>query len=312
MEFRSLKCFVWVAELGSISRAAKELAIVQPALSRHIQRLEEELGVTLFTRLPRGVQLTTSGRQFLEYARSILRQLEDAKREVSTSAARLRRQVVLGLPGSLTPVVIPGCLERFQRDLPEVWVRVVEGSSTLLYDRLLSGHLDVAVLSNPQSTKLLRVDPLFAEPIVVLTPPDPSGSKRVYTMAEVIGIPLWLTTGLRRILDEQFGRFGKKTLVASEIDSIETIRRLLLRGSGVTMMPVSIFRDDIESGRLSAFPVIDVSLHRLVVLARTGSGKGSTTIDHVAAFLKQEATALTNRGAFSVLPGMQYAPAHHG
>ena len=87
MELRALKSFVRVADLGSITRAAIELAIVQPALSRQIQRIEEELGAALLTRLPRGVQLTSAGRQFLEHARRILELLgKEVDRGVITSA----------------------------------------------------------------------------------------------------------------------------------------------------------------------------------------------------------------------------------
>lgn len=303
MDFRSLNCFVSVAELGSISRAADQLAIVQPAVSRHIQRLEKELGVTLLFRLPRGVQLTPAGRLFLEKARDILNRVEDARKEVATVAAAPRGTLVIGLPGSLAPVVIPACLERFRTALPDLSIQVVEGPTALLYERLVSGRLDLAILSNPQTTKLLTVHAFCAEPIVVVTPPHMLGERLSCAFAELASQPLWLTTGLHSIVDAQLRQVGFKTLVAAEIDSVETIRRLLLRGSGMTLMPVSIVRDDVESGRLSAYALVDVSLFRVLVLARNRRRKGRAAADQVAAILRQETDTLVRQGIFNVTPG---------
>src|SRR3954466_5168203 len=79
MDIRDLKCFILTAELGSITRASGELGIVQSALSRKIQTIEDELGCTLFNRLPRGIQLTPAGRRFLERARRVVREVDFAR-----------------------------------------------------------------------------------------------------------------------------------------------------------------------------------------------------------------------------------------
>src|SRR5687767_3488615 len=110
MDLRSLSCFVTVAALGNISRAADKLAIVQPAVTRHIQRLEQELGATLFLRVPRGVQLTPAGRLLLENARDILNRVENTRAQVATLATVPRGRLVIGMPASLAPIVIPACI----------------------------------------------------------------------------------------------------------------------------------------------------------------------------------------------------------
>ena len=84
MDIRALKCFIWTAELGNITRAAVELGLVQSALSRKLQALEQELGAPLLVRLPRGIQLTPAGQQFLGRARRILRELESARSDISS------------------------------------------------------------------------------------------------------------------------------------------------------------------------------------------------------------------------------------
>ena len=83
MELKSIRFFMTVATCGNITRAAEQLGIVQPALTRHIKQLEDEFGVRMFSRLPRGVQLTTAGREFLEYSRRIVDEVERARHELT-------------------------------------------------------------------------------------------------------------------------------------------------------------------------------------------------------------------------------------
>ncbi len=117
MELRHLRYFVSVAEGGSISRAAEKLFVAQPALSAQIRQLEDEMGVTLFVRLPRGVRLTPAGESFLEDARAILGRVRQATLRASEKQSGQRRTLRLGLVPSTTHSVLPGLLKRL-RDSP--------------------------------------------------------------------------------------------------------------------------------------------------------------------------------------------------
>src|SRR5258708_20106982 len=103
MELRSLHYFVRIAELGSITRASAHLHIAQPALTRHVQRLEEELDITLFTRANRGVRLTEGGQKLLESAQRILRDLGPAGHEIRAPQAHPPGKILL----ALTPTFFP-------------------------------------------------------------------------------------------------------------------------------------------------------------------------------------------------------------
>ena len=107
MELRSLHYFVRVAELGSITRAAAHLHLAQPALTRHVQRLEEELGVALFTRANRGVRLTEAGEKLLDSAVRILRDIERTGDEIRTQDAHPSGRIILGITPTLCPVLVP-------------------------------------------------------------------------------------------------------------------------------------------------------------------------------------------------------------
>src|SRR2546423_13957377 len=110
MELRSIEYFVQIAEEGSITRAADKLGIAQPALTRRIKQLEEELGAPLLVRLPRGVRLSASGRDFLEHARKVLVEVSRARDQVRGNARSVKGRVVIGTSPTLAPLLLPGCV----------------------------------------------------------------------------------------------------------------------------------------------------------------------------------------------------------
>ena len=119
MELRSLAYFVRIAELGSITRAAAHLRVAQPALTRQVQRLEEELGAPLFTRVNRGVRLTEAGQRLLDGATRILRDVERTSDEIRAHDAFPSGRIVLGITPTLCPVLAPdrssACASSFPR-----------------------------------------------------------------------------------------------------------------------------------------------------------------------------------------------------
>ena len=152
MDLRQLTTFMQVAELGSLSKASDRLRIVQPALSRQIRLLEEELKVTLFTRHGRGMVLTHAGELLRVRAGSILRQIEETRADLSLEAGTVRGQVILGVPPTVGDVLATRLVERFLHRFPEVRLRVVTAFSGYLLEWLHSGEIDMAVIRNAPRT----------------------------------------------------------------------------------------------------------------------------------------------------------------
>ncbi len=300
MDMRALKCFVWTAELGSITRASSELGIVQSALSRKIQHIEEELGATLFTRLPRGIQLTPAGRQFLEHARRILREVDFAKSELKDHPLSVEGAVTLGLSPTLAPIVAPGCVEHVRRYLPGIALKVVEGFSSALLDPLLSGRIDIAVLTNPPRSSSLRQEPVVSEEVVVVTAPGARGIRPFYTVEELCREPVIVTSSFRTVVDEQLRKLGKQLTPSMEIDSVEAIRRIVIKGNAVSIMPASTYQEDIKAGRLEAFHIADANIHRLLVICSPLEGRSTQAIQQVVEALAQQFSALAEEGAFRI------------
>jgi LysR family nitrogen assimilation transcriptional regulator len=298
MELRSIQYFVQVADEGSITRTADKIGIAQPALTRHIKQLEAELGTQLLLRLPRGVRLTTSGRDFLEHARTIILEVSRASANVRGKTQAPRGRVVMGTSPTLAPLLLPGCIARARQQCPTVTLKVVEGFSPQLLDSLLTGRLDVAIMTNPPRSTALALTPLISEPLVVISPPGARGTRDAFSLAELSATPLILTDGLRTLIEQQLAAFGLVLRVEAEIDSVEAIRRLLISGVGTTIMPVSTFHGEISSGEVVAHSIEDANLHRILILARPVAEARSAAIDEIEHVIRAEMAVLLEAGIF--------------
>ncbi len=171
MELRHLRYFVATAEERSITRAAERLWIAQPGLSTQIRRLESELGIRLFERHTRGVDLTAAGELFLSRARETLAAADRALSTGRSLEAGTIGTVRLGLAAETPAAVVPALLAAFSRDRPEVDVTVLESYAGTVLRDLRDGRLDAMIApSSFASAELLSV-PLASEPWVVLVGP---------------------------------------------------------------------------------------------------------------------------------------------
>jgi LysR family nitrogen assimilation transcriptional regulator len=303
MELRSIQYFVQVADEGSITRTADKIGIAQPALTRHIQHLEAELGTQLLTRLPRGVRLTTSGRDFLDYARTIVLDVSRAREHVRGKAKAARGTVVMGTSPTLAPLLLPGCVARAREHCPAVTLKVSEGFSPQLLDALLAGRLHIAVMTNPPRTTSLALTPLCSEPLVVVAAPGARGTRHAFSMTELAATPFIMTVGIRTLVEQQLAAFGVGLTVEAEVDSVETIRRLLTSGVGMSIMPVSAFHEEIRAGRLTASPIEGANLHRLLILAHPAAESRSAAIGEIEHIVRAEMARLIEAGVFRMPAG---------
>ncbi|MCS6891941.1 MAG: LysR family transcriptional regulator [Rhodovarius sp.] len=300
ISLREVEMVLRVAELGSISRAAGALNIVQPALSRHIQKIEAAFGAALFQRLPRGVRLTPAGQAFLEHGRRMLREWQRA-REAIAEGRSAEGAVVLGLSPSVAPVLLPDLVDRLRAEAPGVRLAVREAFSPALFHALLQAEVDLAVLTNPPPARALSITPLVAEPIVLLSRPGTRPGQAKVGLAELQRLPVLISAGIRRIVEEQLIAHGARLAVDLEIDSLEAIRRMALRGGRTAMMPVSTFRPDLDTGALEASEVAGVHLHRLLVIAeRAGRPPPNPAEAAVQRAIRHCVERLADAGSFAV------------
>ena len=172
IELRRLRAFVTVVEEGNITRAAERLFIQQPPLTRLLQGLEDELGVTLLQRLPRGVRVTEAGGVLFEEARALLARAERLREAVQRAARGEQGHIAIGFTSSaaLHPFV-PNLLRRYRDILPGITTQLEEAGSGELMEALLEQRLDAAFVRSPASgIPGLSVEPVLSEPMIVALP----------------------------------------------------------------------------------------------------------------------------------------------
>jgi LysR family transcriptional regulator, nitrogen assimilation regulatory protein len=307
MDLRSIRAFVRVAELGSITRASRELGIVQPALTRHIQRIEAELGAQLLTRLPRGVQLTLEGRRFLQHSRRILHEVAQATSTLCAEAECTGR-VIIGFSPTLAPLLSPGVIERTSLGFPAITLKIHEQFSRRLIGDMLNGHYDIALLTNPPPSRAFAMVPVLTEPMVVVSGPQRRGIAPALSLDELANTPLMISEGIRVLVEDQLASHGATLRVALEIDAIEAIRRMVIAGQGSSILPVSAVREDVEAGRISAATVAGVELTRSLVLVTMTEERISRSVRAVSGVILAEIEALAQGGMFASLPAQPPQP----
>ncbi|SRR5258707_1331065 len=268
MEFAQLRTLIHVAELGSLSKAAARLNIAQPALSRQVRQLEEELGLRLFTRHGRGMVMTEHGREILTHAQRVMAELDEIRLCASVGDAPLKGQIAVGLPPTVADIVSVEMVAAFGKAHPDVTLRLVSAYTGYLLDWLHRGEVDLAILYDPRHARSLRTRPMLVENLFLIGPADAGFSPvRAIPFKSLADKRLLLPSerhGLRNIVDRCAAEAGIALDVAVEADSYATLKDLVRHGHGWTILPIAPIHQDIAEHRLSGAPLIDpVPVRRL-------------------------------------------------
>lgn len=247
MELDQLRYFLKVAEVGSFTRASEQLAMSQPALSRSIQRLEEELGQPVFERKSRSVSLTDSGKLLQARSQQILALVEDTKAEICDDGESGRIRV--GAIPTIAPYFLPELLQRFSRKFPEASLLVQEETTDKLIKSCSQGELDLAILALPIPAKYLDVEELFEEELMLVLPPEHALAKvEKIRLADIEPYPFVLLDEAHCLTDNivSFCRQRSFHPVAMERTSqLAMVQELVSLSHGVSMVPrMARQRDD--------------------------------------------------------------------
>jgi LysR family nitrogen assimilation transcriptional regulator len=243
MDLKQLEYFIRVAELGSFTRAAVELDVAQPALSRQVRLLEVELRQNLLVRNGRGAVPTEAGKLLLEHGRGILHQVERARDDLGRLRGGLAGRVAVGLPNSVARVLTVPLTRAFRESRPAARLSISEGLSSGLQVGLASGRLDIVVLYNAQPSRELDLSPLLEEDLVLVRarPPglheDPPPGP--IALCDVAALPLVIPTrpnAIRMHVEAAMADIGCRPNVVLEIDGVSAILDLVLDGAGCAIL----------------------------------------------------------------------------
>jgi LysR family nitrogen assimilation transcriptional regulator len=299
MEIRSLSYFVRIAELGSITRAAAHLRVAQPALTRQVQRLEDELGVALFTRVNRGVRLTEAEQKLLEGATRILRDVERTSDEIRAQDAHPSGKIVLGITPTLCPVLAPELFSRMRQHYPMIELKVVHAGMVRLEEMIIDGRVDLALLSELSRNRTIVSTRLAEEEMVLVTKPG-TRPRGIVSAAELRRTTLILGDGLRAAMDALLAGLGIELKVEVELNDHETIRLMVQQGVGASILPHASVASECARGLAEAHRLTPSGIFRTLALGVAANRSSSVARDAVAQTLRQLLTDIAADGGLTL------------
>ncbi len=271
MDLKELRSFIHVAELGSLVRAADRLGLSQPALSRHVRILEEELGVRLLRRTGRGVVPTDSGEIVARHAREVLDHVARMSDEVAARRAAVTGRLAFGLPPSVGVSVTGPLVEAYRAAYGAVALQVIEDLSGAIQDRLLTGELDLAILYEGATSASLATRQVFTEELWLVGAQGGGLAEAESIPFEAVsGYPLILPGrrhGLRAVIEQHAFRHAVTLRTDIEVDSLRAQLDLVRRGLGYTILPRTTLQVGNNSEGLVAVAIAEPPLLRSWVLA---------------------------------------------
>jgi LysR family nitrogen assimilation transcriptional regulator len=302
VDLKQLRTFLQVAELGSLSKAADRLNIAQPALGRQIKLLEEEFGVSLFRRHGRGMVLTSPGRILLERASSILGLVDDTRAEVSAERDAVSGSVSLGLPPTVGEVLTGRLVARFLKQYPDVTIRIVPAFTGYLIDMLQRGEIDLAITYSTAHVRQIKSEPLVEEALYLVGPADAAlRAKRPVPVTALAGLPMILPgprQGLRMLIEDAAQSAGVKLKLTVEAEALPTLKDLVARGLGYTVLPLMAVQSELRSGVLRAAAIVQPTLKRQLVLSRSIVRPSSNAVRRFSDVLKSEIVDMVKKKAW--------------
>ena len=317
MDIRQLRYFVTVANHENFSKAAQQLFIAQPALSRSIRALEDELEVRLFDRHLRGATLTPEGRELLERSKFLLRSFDQIKSDIKDSGVIASGPVVIGMTPNFSMVAGVPIAQEVLRRFPNAELKIMEAYSPELRDELRDGGVDMALLSGsaPSSTPALAVEHLFQDRLCLVgRAGDPLLAQPSLAIRRLAGLPLVLSgTSVAGILNELESQARRRRItidVVAEVNSFRLAAQMILAGMGYTVYSASGLSGTQAMAGLAAVPIDDLWLQRS--LAWPLNRPLSRLSSEVLLVVRETLASLVSSGQWPGVDGARRKPGRGG
>lgn len=240
MELSQLRYAVAIADTGNFTRAAERSNVTQPSLSQQILNLEREIGHKLFHRLGRRAVLTEAGAVFLERARRILFEIENASKELSDHPS-LDRRITVGAIPTVAPYLLVPLVARCRKDHPNLTIHVREDFRSDLVRAVVDGDLDLAIVSQPVKDHRVSAEPLMTEPLLLIVGKDHRFSNRpeisVTDLAEETFVTMGDSSTLAGQIRSFFGDNNFAPRIGYRCSQVATLKAFVAMGAGISILP---------------------------------------------------------------------------
>ena len=240
MDLKQIEWFVRIVECGSMTRAAMELDVAQPALSRQIRNLERELGQPLLTRTGRGVRVTEAGRVLLDHGRGIRHQVSRLHEEIVRVHQGLVGRLAIGMPPSLSRALTVPLTREFYRAMPDARLVLAEGLSRAMLESVVNGDLDLALVFNPPASPELELTPMGRKPLYVVSAEGGPQVEKTVSLQRLATIPLVVPSRpnvVRMEIESRLAAICLKPDIRCEVNSIPGLLDLVGQGYGAAVLP---------------------------------------------------------------------------
>lgn len=299
MELHQLRYVVAAAETGNFTRAAERCNVTQPSLSQQIINLEKELGHKLFHRLGRKAVLTEAGTVFLERARRILFEMENAAKELSDNPS-LERSITVGAIQTIAPYLILPLIERCRRELPHLQINLREDFRSDLVRGVVEGELDLAVVTVPVKDPRVSVEPLMSEPLLLVVGKNHPFASRQEISINDLADETFVTMGESSTLAAQirsfFGDHNFEPRVGYRCAQVATLKSLVAMGFAISILP-QVDREPADRDTLTYLRLTGSAPSREVVVIRHFQRYQSRGAEQFLAMLREHARATESENA---------------
>lgn len=266
MDLKRVEYFVCVARLRSFSKAAQVLEITQPALSRHIQALERDLGARLLFRTTRGVVPTEAGVFLLREGATLLQGVQKIRNALDGMGQAPAGSVAVGMPPTIAPTLAPLTIDACKKAYPSISLHVIEGFSSFLEQWLQLGKIDIAVLSRNSEFRDLQITTLAEDEMVLVGARRSMVGVEQMALAEVGKLPLIVSRGFRPILERGTQSHDIVLNFVMELDSITLTKGMIMRGGQFAILPYVVVHDEACAGLVDVVRIVDPVVTREIVL----------------------------------------------
>jgi DNA-binding transcriptional LysR family regulator len=239
MDLRAIKTFLTIVRLGSFQKAAQELSYAQSTVTMQIQKLERDLGVTLFER-GKKFRLTEAGRICSEQSAHIVRDVNHLQNTMSDVALGESGSILIGVMEPAASFRLPKLLATFMDNHPKIQISIQIGNTCTLKELILKGEIDFAICSVPDTSAGLYFEPLFTEPLVLLVPStNPLAAKPVISIQDLRG-ERFLVTSRECIFRKKLSTLLQKIGTAYstlEISDLATLKYYVQANHGIALVP---------------------------------------------------------------------------
>ena len=286
-----------------MTAAAEGLKVAQPALGVQIRQLESELGLELLVRHSRGVTPTQAGTLLFERAKRIIADVEATQRELQALNNARADHLVLGVPPSIMLLLGPDILLDAQHEMPGVSLSLVEERSVVLLEAVERGQIDVTFAWNVGDRADFDRLALLEEDLLLVTSPDAVRGEGPVSFAEALGHELVIAGErgmIRNIVQGEARRLGLAMRLAFEVHSVNSMKALIGRRGGATIMPYSLAPQELSAGTFVARRIERPTITRTLYLVRPAKRAAFTQETAIQAFLTGlSLKALTAMGPYA-------------